>query len=51
MLAVRSHRAGEPLRIEQVPEPIPQGTEVRVRVAGCGVCHTDLHIAGPIARG
>ncbi|HEY8178044.1 MAG TPA: alcohol dehydrogenase catalytic domain-containing protein [Candidatus Limnocylindria bacterium] len=45
MLAVRSHRAGEPLRIEQVPEPIPQGAEVRIRVAGCGVCHTDLHIA------
>ena len=45
MLAVRSHRAGEPLRIEDVPEPVPQGTEVRIRVAGCGVCHTDLHIA------
>ena len=45
MLAVRSHIAGEPLRIENVPEPTPDGPEVRVRVAGCGVCHTDLHIA------
>ena len=45
MLAVRSHLAGEPLRIERVPVPEPSGTEVRVRVAGCGVCHTDLHIA------
>ena len=45
MLAVRSYQAGEPLRIEQVPIPDPVGTEVRVRVAGCGVCHTDLHIA------
>jgi propanol-preferring alcohol dehydrogenase len=45
MLAVRSHQAGEPLRIEQLPIPEPSGGEVRVRVAGCGVCHTDLHIA------
>ena len=45
MLAVRSHAAGEPLRIEEVPLPEPTGTEVRIKVAGCGVCHTDLHIA------
>jgi len=45
MLAVRTHVAGEPLRIEDVPLPEPSGSEVRVRVAGCGVCHTDLHIA------
>ncbi|MDH4335620.1 MAG: alcohol dehydrogenase catalytic domain-containing protein [Chloroflexota bacterium] len=45
MLAVRSHAAGEPLRVEDVPVPEPAGSEIRVRVAGCGVCHTDLHIA------
>jgi propanol-preferring alcohol dehydrogenase len=45
MLAVRSHVAGEPLRLEQLPVPEPVEAEVRVRVAGCGVCHTDLHIA------
>ncbi|MEO8251798.1 MAG: alcohol dehydrogenase catalytic domain-containing protein [Chloroflexota bacterium] len=45
MLAVRSHVAGEPLRIEEVPLPQPTGTEVRIKVAGCGVCHTDLLIA------
>ncbi|MEO6059034.1 MAG: alcohol dehydrogenase catalytic domain-containing protein [Candidatus Limnocylindria bacterium] len=45
MLAVRSHAAGEPLRIEEVPVPEPTASEIRVRVAGCGVCHTDLHIA------
>jgi propanol-preferring alcohol dehydrogenase len=45
MLAVRSHAAGEPLRLEEMPVPEPAGAEVRVRVAGCGVCHTDLHIA------
>lgn len=45
MLAVRSHAAGESLRVEDVPIPEPAGSEIRVRVAGCGVCHTDLHIA------
>jgi propanol-preferring alcohol dehydrogenase len=45
MLAVRSHAAGEPLRLEELPLPEPTGTEIRIRVAGCGVCHTDLHIA------
>jgi propanol-preferring alcohol dehydrogenase len=45
MLAVRTHVAGEPLRIEEMPLPEPSGGEVRVKVAGCGVCHTDLHIA------
>ncbi len=45
MLAVRTHVVGEPLRIEQLPVPEPAGSEVRIRVAGCGVCHTDLHLA------
>ncbi|HEY7451088.1 MAG TPA: alcohol dehydrogenase catalytic domain-containing protein [Candidatus Limnocylindria bacterium] len=45
MLAVRTYAAGEPLRLEEVPVPAPRGTEVLIRVAGAGVCHTDLHIA------
>jgi propanol-preferring alcohol dehydrogenase len=45
MLAVRSHAVGEPLRLEELPIPEPTGTEIRIRVASCGVCHTDLHIA------
>lgn len=45
MRAVRLHAPGEPLRVEEMPLPEPSGMEVRVRVAGCGVCHTDLHIA------
>jgi alcohol dehydrogenase, propanol-preferring len=44
MRAVRLHAPGEPLRVEEVPLPEPSGTELRIRVAGCGVCHTDLHI-------
>ncbi len=48
MRAVRLHAVGEPLRVEEVPMPDPAGTEVRVRVAGCGVCHTDLHVVDGI---
>lgn len=33
-----------PLRLEDVPQPLPGAGEVRVRVSVCGVCHTDLHI-------
>lgn len=44
MLAVRLHGVGDELRVEDIPLPEPSGTEVRVRVAGAGVCHTDLHI-------
>ncbi len=44
MLAVRLRSVGGPLRLEEVPIPDPSGAQVRVRVAGCGVCRTDLHI-------
>src|SRR5215467_13788484 len=33
----------QPLRIESVPEPEPGANEVLVKVAACGLCHTDLH--------
>ncbi|WP_395696783.1 alcohol dehydrogenase AdhP [Methylocella sp.] len=36
---------GEPLAIEEVPVPTPGPGEVLVKVAACGVCHTDLHAA------
>ena len=45
MLAVRLQAPGKALVLENVPVPNPSGTQVLVRVAGCGVCHTDLHIA------
>jgi 6-hydroxycyclohex-1-ene-1-carbonyl-CoA dehydrogenase len=35
--------AGQPLAIEDVPRPAPASGEVLIRVAACGVCHTDLH--------
>lgn len=42
MRAIRFTAAGEPLKIEEVPTPSPSANEVLVRVAGCGVCHTDI---------
>jgi alcohol dehydrogenase, propanol-preferring len=44
MRAMRLDAPGRPLHLVEVATPEPSGTEVRIRVAGCGVCHTDLHI-------
>ncbi|PLX39234.1 MAG: alcohol dehydrogenase [Hyphomicrobiales bacterium] len=35
---------GAPLEETNVPLPVPQGSEVLVKVAHCGVCHSDLHL-------
>ena len=34
----------QPLRIEEVPKPKPEPSQVLLRVQACGVCRTDLHI-------
>ncbi|MCL6571246.1 MAG: NAD(P)-dependent alcohol dehydrogenase [Bacillus sp. (in: Bacteria)] len=45
MKAARLHEYNQPLRIEEVPNPvITEPTEVIIKVAGAGVCHTDLHL-------
>ncbi len=44
MLAARLYPGETGLRLEEVPVPEPHGDEVLVRVAGCGVCHSDLHV-------
>src|SRR5262245_9586005 len=36
---------GQPLTIEEAPIPNPGPGEVLVKIAACGVCHTDLHAA------
>jgi succinate semialdehyde reductase (NADPH) len=41
--AVVRERAGR-FEIEHLRDPSPRQGEVLVRVAACGVCHTDLHI-------
>ncbi len=43
MKAAIFYGPGRPFEIEEVPTPEPGPGEVLVRVAGCGVCHTDLH--------
>lgn len=34
-----------PLRLSEIPMPLPGPGELRVRVSVCGVCRTDLHVA------
>ena len=36
---------GAPLCLEDIPRPAPRDGEILVRVAACGVCHSDLHVA------
>lgn len=43
MKAALFEGTGRPLAIEEVPTPEPGPGEALVRVAACGVCHTDLH--------
>ena len=35
---------GRPFVIEDIPQPRPRGGEVLIKVAACGVCHSDLHV-------
>jgi alcohol dehydrogenase, propanol-preferring len=37
------HAAHEPMRLEDVAMPVAGAGELLIAVAGCGVCHTDLH--------
>ncbi len=43
MKAAVFHGAGKPLTVEEWPTPEPGPSELLIRVAACGVCHTDLH--------
>ncbi|MFQ5679477.1 MAG: zinc-binding dehydrogenase [Gemmatimonadota bacterium] len=43
MRAAVFHGPGRPLELTEVETPVPAPEEVLVRVAGCGLCHTDLH--------
>ncbi|MFF8811393.1 alcohol dehydrogenase catalytic domain-containing protein [Streptomyces pactum] len=36
---------GEPLVIEERPDPVPGPGQVRIRVEASGLCHTDIHAA------
>jgi succinate semialdehyde reductase (NADPH) len=42
--AVVLNAIGAPMAVEEIPTPKPRAGEVLIRVAACGVCHTDLHV-------
>ena len=44
MLAARLVEAGKPLEIQEIPTPDVVGDQVLVKIAGAGVCHSDLHL-------
>ena len=35
---------GEPLRLMEIPKPVPAPGEILLRIHACAVCRTDLHI-------
>jgi alcohol dehydrogenase, propanol-preferring len=35
--------SGEPLKMVELPQPVPGPGQILLRVSYCGVCHTDLH--------
>ncbi len=43
MKAALYYKGEKALRIEEVPTPEPKQGEVLVKIAACGICHTDLH--------
>ncbi len=43
MRAAVFYEAHAPLVVEEWPDPVPGEGEILVRVAACGLCHTDLH--------
>ncbi|MGW6035112.1 NAD(P)-dependent alcohol dehydrogenase [Gordonia terrae] len=45
MKAARLHANNSPFVIEDLPTPVPGPGQVLVKIAGAGVCHSDLHIA------
>jgi propanol-preferring alcohol dehydrogenase len=44
MRAARLTAQREPLKLVELPTPIPGPNEVLVRQETCGICHTDVHI-------
>ncbi len=44
MKATRFIEVGKPIQLEELPDPAVGPTDVLVRIAGAGVCHSDLHV-------
>ena len=45
MESFRVTEFGSPVVRQTEPTPVPKGREVLVRITGCGVCHSDVHLA------
>lgn len=45
MLAAVFHGGDKPLRVERVPDPLPQAGSVVLEVKHAGICGSDLHMA------
>ena len=44
MRAMVFEKAGAPLVLKDVPDPVPGEGEIRIKVTACAVCRTDLHV-------
>lgn len=44
MRATVLEKVGATLRVEEIADPKPKRGEVLLKVAACGVCHSDLHV-------
>ena len=44
MRAMLFEKAGQPLRLVDLPKPEPQAFQILLRVRACAVCRTDLHV-------
>ena len=45
MRAVLFRQVGQPLAVDEVADPAPAANQVLVKVARCGICGSDLHMA------
>ncbi|WP_456073071.1 zinc-dependent alcohol dehydrogenase [Dongia mobilis] len=43
MKAAIVRKTGTPLKIETLPIPQPKAGEILIKVAACGICHSDVH--------
>lgn len=44
MRAMVLEQPGRPLRLTELPQPLPQAGQLLLAVEACGVCRTDLHL-------
>jgi len=44
MISYQTATPGAPLQRVESATPVPQGTEVLVKMVACGVCHSDIHL-------